>query len=119
MKTIDELLNDFAIDSGFEDYLDYQNSLTLSDGEWMEICEKYAEQFKPKWISVKARLPEVKPFESIKLIVYGNWDDDSFAFYIDRHFYATDANDDDGNPTDITNLVTHWRYSFPPSDGEL
>lgn len=58
MKTIDELLNEFAVDSGFEDYLDYQNSLTLSDGEWMEICEKYAEQFKPKWIPVQERMPE-------------------------------------------------------------
>lgn len=44
MIKLDEILDQYAVSEGFESYMDYCNSLTLSDGEWMDICRVYAKQ---------------------------------------------------------------------------
>lgn len=46
IKTLDQLLDEHAVEAGFENYLEYCNDLSLSDSEWMEIAETYAKQFK-------------------------------------------------------------------------
>lgn len=45
IKTIEQLLDEYAQSYDFKDYLAYQDALTLSDSEWREICIKYTDQF--------------------------------------------------------------------------
>lgn len=44
MIKLDEILYQYAVSEGFEGYMNYCDSLTLSDGEWMDICRVYAKQ---------------------------------------------------------------------------
>lgn len=44
MKSLDEIKDEYAINEGYDNYLDYCNCLTLSDGEWESICKTYTDQ---------------------------------------------------------------------------
>lgn len=81
---------------------------TLPEPWQIEAMEEYAAR--KNWVSVNDALPVELPLERLKVIVYGDWNDNSIAHYQDKTFYATDANDDSGDPIDITRLVTHWMY---------
>jgi len=71
-----------------------------------------------KWISVKDRLPIVKPFQTECVLVFGDWNNESFAIFEGGKFYDRDQTDNDtGNSIEITNLVTHW-MPLPAAPGK-
>lgn len=63
MKSAEEILSEssgWTIEELRESVIndDFVNNMVISAEEVIEAMEAYAEQFKPKWISVTERLPE-------------------------------------------------------------
>ncbi|WP_316851203.1 hypothetical protein [Pedobacter agri] len=65
MKELEEIKDQVAIDRGFKNWhnkMEHENKglfeLEVLDRFTDVVAETYAEQFKPKWISVKKSLPE-------------------------------------------------------------
>lgn len=70
---------------------------------------KQLDELEPKWIDVRDRLPVVKPFQTECVLVFGEWNNESFAIFEGGKFYDRDQTDDDtGNSIEISRLVTHW-----------
>lgn len=85
-------------------------------GSVVDAMQEYSDQQNAElrerlqWTSIKDKLPEEKPFESYKVLTYGNWDDECILLYQYKSFYDPDMRDDNGDPKDVTEHVTHWMY---------